>query len=219
MVKIVLKMTKKRKFFIFLSLILIIFITGFSVGPIMSKVEVPEFSIALACDNIEIREYKPILIAEVEVKGSREAAISEGFKILADFIFGNNIKRSKIKMTAPVTQKSSQKIKMTAPVTQKSSDKGWVVSFTMPTSYNIDTLPRPVNEAINIKEIPEKKMAVITFSGQSEKKNILKHERKLLEFLNKNTFKYDKNAIYAFYNPPWTLPVLKKNEVMFEIIN
>lgn len=108
---------------------------------------------------------------------------------------------------------------MTAPVTQKPSDKGWIVSFTMPTSYNIDTLPRPVNEAINIKEIPGKKMAVITFNGRSEKKNILKHENKLLEFLNKNSFKYDKNTIYAFYNPPWTLPVLKKNEVMFEIIN
>ena len=107
---------------------------------------------------------------------------------------------------------------MTAPVIQQSSDKGWIISFVMPKSYNIDTLPRPVNKDINIKEIPEKKMAVITFNGRSEKKNILKHESKLLEFLDKNSFRYNKNTIYAFYNPPWTLPVLRKNEVMFEII-
>ena len=204
MIKKVLKMIKKRKFLILLSLLLAVLMTGFSVGPIMSRVEVPEFIINLTHDNIEIREYKPMLIAEIEVKGSREVAISEGFKVLADFIFGNNIKKNKIKMTAPVIQQSS--------------DKGWIVSFVMPKSYNIDTLPRPVNKDINIKEIPEKKMAVITFNGRSEKKNILKHESKLLEFLDKNSFRYNKNTIYAFYNPPWTLPVLRKNEVMFEII-
>ncbi len=209
-------MSKKRKILIFISLLGIILLTGFSVGPIMSNVEVPEFSLLSTHNNIEIREYNSMLIAEVEIVGEREEAIGQGFKILADFIFGNNIDNNKIKMTAPVIQQPSKKIKMTAPVIQQPSDKGWKVSFVMPSSYSIDTLPKPINNKIAIKQIPENKMVVITFNGKNEEKNISKHEAKLMDFITKNNLKCVKNTIYAFYHPPWTLPIFRKNEIMFE---
>ena len=120
-------------------------------------------------------------------------------------------------MTAPVVQQSSEKIKMTAPVVQPSSSQGWKVSFVMPSSYTIDDIPKPLNNEIIIKEIPARKMAVIKFNGRNEADNISKYENKLLKFMEQNNFVHEENPEYAFYNPPWTLPVLIRNEVIIEI--
>ena len=79
----------------------------------------------------------------------------------------------------------------------------------MPSSYSIDTLPKPINNKITIKQIPENKMVVISFNGKNEEKNISKHEAKLMDFIAKNNLKCVKTPIYAFYNP-WTLPILRK---------
>ena len=212
-------MIKKRNLYIFLSILIIIVLTGFSLGPIMSKVETPEFKILSTSNNIEIRAYKPMLIAEIDIRENKKEAISLGFRSLADFIFGDNIRNDKIKMTAPGVQQSSEKIKMTAPVVQQSSSKGWKVSFVMPSSYTIHDIPKPLNNEIVIKEIPARKMAVIKFNGRNEEDNILKYEKKLLEFMELNSFVHDENPEYAFYNPPWTLPILRRNEVMIEIKN
>ena len=210
-------MNKKGNLYIFLSILIIIVLTGFSLGPIMSKVETPKFKILSTFNKIEIRAYKPMLIAEIDVRETRKEAVSQGFRSLADFIFGNNIRNDKIKMTAPVVQQSSEKIKMTAPVVQQSSSQGWKVSFVMPSSYTLHDIPKPLNNEIIIKEIPARKMAVIKFNGRNEEDNISKYENKLLKFMEQNNFVHEENPEYAFYNPPWTLPVLRRNEVMFEI--
>jgi len=212
-------MIKKGNLYIFLSILIIIVLAGFSLGPIMSKVETPKFKILSTFNNIEIRAYKPMLIAEIDVRETRREAISQGFRSLADFIFGDNIRNDKIKMTAPVVQQSSEKIKMTAPVVQQSSSQGWKVSFVMPSSYTIHDIPKPLNNEIIIKEIPARKMAVIKFNGRNEEDNISKYENKLLKFMEQNNFVHEENPEYAFYNPPWTLPVLRRNEVMIEIKN
>ena len=198
-------MIKKRNLYIFLSILIIIVLTGFSIGPIMSKVETPKFKVLSTFNNIEIRAYKSMLIAEIDVRETKKEAISQGFRSLADFIFGGNIRNDKIKMTAPVVQQSSS--------------QGWKVSFVMPSSYTIDDIPKPLNNEIIIKEIPARKMAVIKFNGRNEADNISKYENKLLKFMEQNNFVHEENPEYAFYNPPWTLPVLRRNEVMIEIKN
>ena len=198
-------MIKKRNLYIFLSILIIMVLTGFSLGPIMSKVETPKFKILSTFNNIEIRAYKPMLIAEIDVRETRKEAVSQGFRSLADFIFGDNIRNDKIKMTAPVVQQSSS--------------QGWKVSFVMPSSYTIHDIPKPLNNEIIIKEIPARKMAVIKFNGRNEEDNISKYENKLLKFMEQNNFVHEENPEYAFYNPPWTLPVLRRNEVMIEIKN
>ncbi len=198
-------MIKKRNLYIFFSILIIIVLTGFSLGPIMSKVETPKFKILSTFNNIEIRAYKPMLIAEIDVRETRKEAVSQGFRSLADFIFGNNIRNDKIKMTAPVVQQLSS--------------QGWKVSFVMPSSYTIHDIPKPLNNEIIIKEIPAKKMAVIKFNGRNEEDNISKYEKKLLKFMDLNNFTHEENPEYAFYNPPWTLPMLRRNEVMIEIKN
>ena len=187
------------------------------VGPIMSNVETPDYEIVQSEGAIEIRQYDPMLIAEVQMSGKREDAIGDGFRLLADYIFGNNIANQDIAMTAPVQQQESTKISMTAPVQQQSTGDDWQISFVMPSEYTMDTLPKPVNERITLKKIPAKTFAVITFSGTNSDENVQEHEKILLEYIGSKSLSVIGTPKYAFYNPPWTLPPMRRNEVMIEI--
>lgn len=195
----------------------IVLIGAIAVGPIMSDVETPDYELVKSQGAIEIRQYNPMLIAEVQMSGKREDAIGDGFRLLADYIFGNNIANQDIAMTAPVQQQESTKIAMTAPVQQQSTGDDWQVSFVMPSEYTMDTLPKPVNERVALKEIPAKTFAAITFSGTNSDENVQKHEKILLEYIEANDLSVIGTPKYAFYNPPWTLPPMRRNEVMIEI--
>lgn len=159
----------------------------------------------------------PMIIAEVEMRGEREEAIGEGFRMLADYIFGNNTAQQGIAMTAPVQQQNSEKIAMTAPVQQQAQNGVWTISFVMPSEYSIDTLPKPNNEIVTIKEVLPKRYAVIQFSGLNSNENIARQEKQLLQYIENNKIKTVGPAKYAFYNPPWTLPFMRRNEIMLEL--
>ena len=195
----------------------IVLIGIFAAGPIMSDVETPDYKIIRAEAEIEIRKYEPLIIAEVQMKGKREDTIGGGFRLLANYIFGNNIAKQDIAMTAPVQQQESAKIAMTAPVQQQSMGDDWQVSFVMPSEYTMETLPKPVNERVILKKIPAKTFAVITFSGRNSDKNLKNHENQLMKYVSANEFLVIGTPKYAFYNPPWTLPHMRRNEVMIEI--
>lgn len=195
----------------------IVLIGAIAAGPIMSDVETPNYEIVKSQDAIEIRQYEPMIIAKVQMNGKREDAIGGGFRLLADYIFGNNIANQDIAMTAPVQQQESTKIAMTAPVQHQSAGNYWQVSFVMPSEYTMDTLPKPVNERVVLKEIPAKTFAAITFSGTNSDENVKAHEKILLEYVEANDLSVISTPKYAFYNPPWTLPPMRRNEVMIEI--
>ena len=187
------------------------------IGPIMSNVEVPAYKIVKKEQNIEIRQYPPLIIAEVKTAGSRQDSIGNGFRILADFIFGNNEGEKQLSMNGPIRQQEGIKIAMTAPVQQEKTDTEWAISFIMPSKFSIDTIPNPINDRIKIIQIPSKRYAVITFSGRSTEANLTKHTNELEIYMNGSSYSKVGNAKYAFYNPPWTLPFLRRNEVQFEI--
>ena len=201
------------------SLILSFFIG--SLFPLLScggDLEIPKYQVLKSEESIEIRLYEPMIIAEVKVEGDRdEGSQQAGFRLIADYIFGNNKVKKDIAMTAPVEQQKSQKIAMTAPVEQQSADGLWIIRFVMPSEYNLEDLPKPNNDKVDLKEIEEKKFIVIQFSGRISDKNIKKHEKKLMDYIKENDITAAGSAKYAFYNPPWTLPFLRRNEVMFEI--
>lgn len=186
-------------------------------GPIVSNVEHPNYKVAERSGNIEIRDYAPMIVAEAQVKGERHEAISKGFRIIADYIFGNNTAAQKVPMTAPVTQQGSEKIAMTAPVTQQGGGDTWRVRFIMPAKYTLATLPKPNNPAIELREIPKKRFAVIRFSGMAGNESLKRYSKELDDFLSVKRLTPLSPPIYAFYNPPWTLPFLRRNEVMVEI--
>ncbi|MGB8315578.1 MAG: heme-binding protein [Aestuariivirga sp.] len=186
-------------------------------GTIVSNVEQPKYKTIEADDNIEIRDYPPMIIAEAEVAGERGEAISKGFRIIADYIFGNNSAAQKVAMTAPVTQQASEKIAMTAPVTQQGDGHTWQVRFIMPAGYTMETLPTPKNPAVKLKEIGGKRFAVIRFSGMAGEDSLKRHAEELKQFVDRKSLNPVSAPAYAFYNPPWTLPFLRRNEVMIEI--
>lgn len=181
---------------------------------VMKDVKTPEYSLSKKQGNIEIRTYPPLLVAEVTTQGSRKEAINQGFKILANFIFGENIK-----MTAPVVQQaSSQKIKMTAPVIQKPvGNNQWQIRFIMPSHYTLKSLPTPKDPRIKVYLQPSEKVVVIRFSGRMTKRNLKHHLEILQNYIQQNNLNIKGKAIYAFYNPPFTLPFIRRNEIMFEL--
>ena len=207
----------KKKWTMITSIIALILIAGVLAGPVMSNVEKPDYKVIQSEQNIEIRQYEPMIIAEVEVDGKREDAIRDGFRLLADYIFGNNTVQQVISMTAPVQQKENQKIAMTAPVQQQSMGKSWRMSFVMPSKYSMDSLPVPNNNRVRLKEILTKKFVVIEFSGTNSNENVTKHENQLMNYIEANQINIIGSPKYAFYNAPWTLPFLRRNEVMIEI--
>ena len=199
------------------SIIALVLIAGVLAGPVMSNVEKPDYKVVQSEQNIEIRQYKPMIIAEVEIDGKREDAIRDGFRLLADYIFGNNMVEKVISMTAPVQQKENKKIAMTAPVQQQLTGKLWKISFVMPSKYRMDSLPVPNNNRVRLKEILAKKFVVIEFSGLNSTENVKEHENQLMNYIQVNQIKIIDSPKYAFYNAPWTLPFLRRNEVMIEI--
>ena len=186
-------------------------------GPIMSNVETPSYKVIQSKGKIEIREFDPMVIAEVQVVGRRKDAISSGFKLLADYIFGNNISQENVDTTATIQRPASEKIAMTAPVQQQLANNSWLVSFVMPSEYNLEDLPKPKNVEVKLKNVPVKRFVTIQFSGTSSDENLAKHKKLLVEFIKTNSISVTGTSKYAFYNPPWTLPLMRRNEVMFEV--
>ncbi|MDC1100804.1 heme-binding protein [Methylophilaceae bacterium] len=181
----------------------------------------PDFNLIFKEDKFEIREYASKIIAQVEVFGDFDDASSKGFKILADYIFGNNKSKngnSRIEMTAPVEMEPlPQKINMTKPVLTEGNDNTWIVSFIMPNEFTLETLPEPNNKNIKISSIPKEKYAVIVFSGLVRESSYLEKEKLLNQFIEEKKLKTSGEIKIARYNPPWTLPFFRRNELMIKV--
>jgi hypothetical protein len=182
-------------------------------APARAETEEPRYSVVDKIGVIEIRQYGQRLAADVIVQGDEESARSNGFRLLADYIFGNNAARAKIDMTAPVAQERSEKIAMTAPVSQAREGEGWRVRFFMPSKYSRETLPRPNNPAVQIVEVPGETMAVLRFSNSRSSEAVAKQTAALLRGLEGSRWVVAGLPVTWLYDPPWTLPFFRRNEV------
>ncbi len=186
----------------------------------MGSVKEPSFSIVEKDGDIEVRRYDSMIVAEVTMTGDRKDAINNGFRALADYIFGNNDGDAKIAMTAPVTQQAQEgaKIAMTAPVTQQSAGENtWKVHFVMPAEYTMDNIPKPVNPDVTLTEVKPYEAAVLRFSGWAGNDVLDAKTKDLQNWMADKNLKSAGTPVYAFYNPPWTLPFLRRNEIIFPI--
>lgn len=183
------------------------------------SIEEPAYEIEKKASGYEIRRYKPQLRAEVTVKGEFKDSLNEGFRKIADFIFGNNTTRADIAMTAPVIAETSTKIAMTAPVIHHSETKGNVhtVAFVMPSQYTLETLPRPNNPEVQIRPIGQQRVAALSFRGYVSEKRAMKMISKLQTALEKDGIKTTGSAQVAQYNPPWTPPYIRRNEILIPL--
>jgi len=187
---------------------------------VTGKIEEPKFKVILSDSPFEIREYEPRLVAETIVTGNFKDAPNIGFRRLANYIFGNNTKQTKIAMTAPVSQeRQSEKIAMTAPVAQtKTQENKWLITFTMPSQYTLETLPKPNDDLVSIRRLPPARFGVVSFSGLNRQDTVIEQTTSLRAWLQERSFKEKgSEPIYARYNPPWTPWFWRRNEIQIEI--
>ena len=180
----------------------------------LTHYEEPDFQTDLKDGAFEIRSYPSVVSASVQVAGKNESSANNAFKILAGYIFGKNKAQTKIAMTTPVLKEThSEKIAMTVPVTVERSDTTMTMSFYMPSKFSLDTLPEPLDKRIELSSIPPRKFAVIRFSGFGTEKNCGLKEEELERWMEARNLKRCSESIRAFYNPPWALPFLRRNEI------
>jgi hypothetical protein len=185
-----------------------------------------KFDVLTQSDNFEIRRYQPRIIAQTVVDASYDDAPNAGFRILADYIFGKNTTSTSIEMTAPVDvaaapKTSGSSIEMTAPVEVAAMDTAgmrYVITFTMPEKYTLASLPKPTDSRITISQMPPKKYAALRFSGYTDASKVESRTRELRDYMNANQLTATGAIpILARYDPPWTLPFFRRNEILIEI--
>ena len=197
-----------------------IFLAGCSVVGIRSGTEEPSYEVVAGTDAYEIRRYGERVAADTVVEAGEEAARNQGFRRLADYIFGNNMADTKIDMTAPVAQQpagaggESEKIAMTAPVAQQRTETGaWQVRFFLPADYTLENAPTPNNDQVRLHRVPPQTMAVRRFSGSRSPEAVAEETQALLAALENSPWQPTGKPVAWFYDPPWTVPALRRNEV------
>lgn len=188
---------------------------------VRSGTEEPAFTEVARVGAVEIRTYGERIAAQTVVTGSSEAARNRGFQRLAGYIFGGNTSRTSIAMTAPVAQAGdgrSQSIAMTAPVAQGSVGQDrWTIQFFMPSEYTMDSLPVPRDPAVVLAVVPAETYAVLRFSGRGSARAVAEKEAELDAALTGSAWTRVGDPVVWFYDPPWTLPPLRRNEVAVRV--
>ena len=200
-----------------LTLLLAPLLAACSVFGMRSGTEEPAFTIIQRLGDVEIRSYAPRLIAEMEVTGTEVSARNQAFRPLAAYIFGENTNSERIGMTSPVAQSAGERIGMTAPVAQSGGDGAWRVGFFMPARYTAANLPRPRDPRITIRELPSNEMAVLRFSGLPTPEAVAEASTSLRSTLSGSEWAANGEAGAWFYDPPWTLPGLRRSEAWLPV--
>jgi effector-binding domain-containing protein len=192
-------------------------VISFAWGCVINTEEA-KYQVVSRADKFEIRDYAPHVVAETVVEGNLEDAGGKAFSRLFDFISGKNRSHDKIAMTAPVSQKlSSEKIKMTSPVGQQRIEGGWVVSFTMPSSKTIESLPAPEDHRVKLRQVPACRMAAVRYSGIWSEERYIRYKLELETWIEKKGLKIIGEAVWARYNPPFTPWFLRRNEILIPV--
>jgi effector-binding domain-containing protein len=197
-------------------LVYILFYFTMGVSATMA-IEEAAYEVIVEDEPFELRVYEPHILAEVEVSGSLEEAGNRAFRPLFRYISGHNTSRGKIEMTAPVSQSASgEKLAMTAPVGQQKRGDKWVVSFMMPASYSMETLPKPKDSDVKLRAVPARQMAVIRYSGTWSEKRYKAHKEKLQDWLEEQGYEAKGDFEWARYNFPMTPWFMRRNEILIE---
>jgi len=175
-------------------------------------IEEAAYQVVQKDDRFEIRDYAPHILAETIVEGNIKEAGSKAFKRLFGYISGDNRSHGKVAMTAPVSQvPGGEKIAMTAPVGQQSAQGSWAVSFMMPASYTLETLPLPEDPQVSLRQVPGRRVAAVRYSGFWSEKNYLRYRQELESWIHEQGLTIVGEPVWARYNPPFTPAVKGSN--------
>ena len=172
--------------------------------------------------QIEVREYNELVIAETSVDAGYEEAGNIAFKRLFAYISGKNVTKVKIVMTTPVMAKEGasidgEKVAMTTPVLGERQEQGWRYGFVLPGSYSIEKAPVPSDPLVTLAVIPKKKVAVIRYSGSWNEESMRQKSNELKNWIRTNRLEPASKPRSAGYDPPWTIPFLRRNEIMIDV--
>lgn len=180
--------------------------------------EEPHYLASALTDDVEIRRYGPRIAAETTVDGEEDRARSVGFRRLASYIFGANHRDETISMTAPVSQQSGDAIAMTAPVAQsRTAGDKWVIRFFMPSKWTMDTLPEPDDDKVRLVPVRGETVAVLRFSGDRSPAAVEARIGELRKILRDNAIEPAGEPTAWFFDPPWTLPFRRRNEIAIPV--
>ena len=192
-----------KMFLIFVAVGLLFLLAAWFMVPMF--LEQPKYKILKKEGQFEIRSYEDILMSSVRVTGSQYQALRKGFRPLVKYISGK--------------ERDGEKISMTAPVIQSTSDRkeSFTVSFSMPSKYQVDNIPKSRNSEIFFEEVGSYRAAVIRFSGRANEELLDLKSYELRQWIEANGYSSVSTAKYLFYNDPSTPGFLRRNEVMIII--
>ena len=189
---------------------------------VVRTIEEPAYTVLEKKDGYEIREYAPYIMAKTTVTGNYDEATNKGFRIIADYIFGNNTKKESIAMTTPVLESkaeaSSEKISMTTPVLETAGENNErTIAFVLPSKYTLETLPTPNNNAVTFMEVPARKVAVLRFTWYASASRMEAKKALLENYLTRDNITTAGEPETARYNPPLSMPLMLRNEVLIPV--
>ena len=177
---------------------------GFSGDGMADENARPKYNVIKALDRLELREYQPAMVAQIDTVGTRRNAVSNGFMPLFRFIQGGNTANKKISMTSPVVQETN-------------AQGNWVVSFYMPPNMAQDDVPLASDESVRVRQIPARKLVASKWYGRMSDRNIAKHTEKLMVFMADNQLNQVGPPVYAYYDGPFTPFFMREHEVLIPV--
>lgn len=189
--------------------------TGAVVATSLMAIETPAYNVLTSESDFEIRSYEAYIVAQTVVSGDLDQASDEGFRRLAGYIFGNNRDDAK-------TGGEPRKIAMTAPVNMvpaQDSENRWTMTFMMPSEYEFEELPQPLDSRVQLLEKPAATMAAVRFSGRWTATRADQHQAKLEKWIADRGLSAEGPAIFARYDPPYKPWFLRRNEILIPIAN
>jgi len=209
-------------YYIFGTVLILLLIWMIGSYVVVWSIEKPSYTVLEEKAGYEIREYKSYIQAEAVVTGSYAAATDQGFRIIADYIFGNNTSKEVISMTSPVLESPvanlSEKIAMTAPVLETVDGTATrTIAFVLPSKYTLATLPTPNNPAVTLRSVSARKVAVLQFSWYSTEARVNQKKDLLVSLLARDQKIVTGPIETARYNPPLSMPLTLRNEIIIPI--
>lgn len=167
-----------------------------------SGVEIAPYTVLKSAPPFEVRHYERMVLVTTPMSGLE--AQNSPFSRLFDYISGQNSKTQEIPMTAPVFMDQGQAQSET-------------MSFVMPASFTMDDTPQPQDPNVKLEELQDYTVATVTFNGRLQQDNIQKHQKMLEDWIGSQKLETLGPAKAAGYNPPFTIPALRRNEVLIPI--
>lgn len=210
-------MSRRKKWLLGLGAAAVAAGTAFQFQRLLS--EEPSYEVVRRTGKLEIRQYGPRIVARTRMTADGREGSDSGFRVLAGYIFGGNEKDASIAMTTPVTTEASgsQRIAMTTPVETTADEDGRYMTFTMPSEYDMESLPRPTDPRVELVEMPGRRVASLRFSGRVSSGDAADKQQELLDAVRDAGLTPCGEPFLAQYDPPWVLGVFRRNEVQVPI--